>query len=237
MSLPNRRSISNRILSALPDKDYRRLTVRAQSVSLKVGDRLYEPDLPIPSIYFINSGICSIVTNMDDGGSIEVLIVGREGISGLPALESADATTVTQAFMQIAGDAIKIPATVIREEFSRPGTLQTLLLRQMQFTMAQISQTAACNRLHNLEERLSRWLLMVHDRVKINTFPLTHEFLAQMLGTRRSSVTLAAGVLQRAGLIEYKRGQIHIANRAELENATCQCYPVVKASFDRFLKN
>jgi CRP-like cAMP-binding protein len=235
MAIPLR--ASNRILSALSDVDYRRITAKAEAVSLQVGVHLYEPDTPIPSMYFMNSGICSIVTNMDDGGSVEVMIVGREGIVGLPALESDSATTTTQAFMQIDGDGMKIDAAVIRQEFSFPGTLQFLLLRLMQFQMTQLSQTAACNRLHDLEERLSRWLLMVHDRVLADTFYLTHEFLAQMLGTRRSSVTLAAGVLQRAGLIDYKHGQIHISNRAALEGVACQCYPIVKTSFDRFLKN
>jgi CRP-like cAMP-binding protein len=238
MSVPaNRRSVSNRILSALSDEDYLRITAEAQQVSLMLTAPLYEPHEPIPSIYFLNAGICSVITTMADGTSIEVMIVGREGIIGLPALESESATTSTRAFMQVAGSALKINAAVIRQEFSRPGKLQSLLLRQMQFTVAQISQTAACNRLHNLEERLSRWLLMVQDSLQADTFLLTHEFIAQMLGTRRSSVTLAAGMLQRAGLIEYRRGEIHIANRKGLESAACECYPIVKTSFDRFLEN
>lgn len=233
-SLSKRRPTSNRILSDLSDEDYHRLALNAQEVSLKVADSLYEPNEPISSVYFMNTGICSVVTTMAEGTSIEVMIVGHEGMVGLPALESDIATTSTRAFMQISGDAVKVNAAVVRQEFSRPGRLQSLLLRQLQFTVAQISQTAACNRLHELEERLSRWLLMVHDRVKTERFFLTHDFLAQMLGTRRSSVSLAAGALHRAGLIEYHRGQMHILDREGLEAAACECYPIVKASFDSF---
>lgn len=238
MSLSSgRRSISNRILSALPDEDYRRLTAGAQEVSLNVSDALFEPDAPISSVYFMNDGICSVVTTMAEGTSIEVMIVGHEGMIGLVALESESATTSTRAFMQVVGHAVKIRAAVVRQEFSRPGKFQSLLLRQLQFTVAQISQTAACNRLHNLEERLSRWLLMVHDRLRKDEFLLTHDFLAQMLGTRRSSVTLAAGALHRAGLIDYERGRMHITDRQGLEQAACECYPIVKASFDLFLRD
>jgi CRP-like cAMP-binding protein len=233
----DRRSESNRILSALSDDEYRRITEKAQVLDIKLGGSLYEPDRPIPAFYFINSGICSVVTTMNDGTSVEVMIVGREGAIGLPALESASATTSTHAFMQIEGSAMKISAALAREEFRRSGKFQLLLLRQLQLTVAQITQTAACNRLHNLEERFSRWLLMVHDRINVDTFNLTHDFLAQMLGTRRSSVTLAAGMLHRAGLIEYRRGQMKILNRKGLEAAACECYPVVRASFNRFLKD
>jgi len=238
MTMPvGRITTSNRILSALSREDYLRITADAQEVSLKLATPLYGSGSSIPFMYFLNEGICSVVTAMSKGASMEVMIVGREGMVGLPALESEDATVSTRAFMQVGGSAIKIDAAIIRREFSRQGKLQALLLRQMQFTMAQISQTAACNRMHGLAERLSCWLLIVQDRLLAATFPLTHEILAQILGTRRSSVTLAAGALQRAGFIEYKRGEMHVANREGLEGTACECYSIIKHSFDKFMND
>lgn len=172
---------------------------------------------------------------MADGTSIEVMLVGREGMVGLPVLQGEDTTVNTRAFIQLEGNATKVKASVVREEFKRAGKFHSLLLRQMHFAITQTAQTAACNRMHDLEESLSRWLLMVHDRIQEDRFILTHEFLAQMLGTRRSSVTLAAGIFQRAGLIEYKRGHLHIQDRKGLEDVACECYPVIKTSFDAFL--
>jgi CRP-like cAMP-binding protein len=228
------RSVSNRILSALPTEEYRRLTERAEAIPLKVRHIFYEAGQLIPFVYFLNDGLGSVVTTMAEGTSIEVMVVGREGMVGLPALESGSATVSTDAFMQVAGDGIKISSAAVREEFSRGGHLQRLLLGYIQFSLVQISQSAACNRLHDLEERLARWLLMVSDRLQSNEFILTHEFLSQMLGTRRASVTLAAGTLQRAGLLDYRRGNIKLLDREGMENVTCECYPIVKEARERF---
>jgi CRP-like cAMP-binding protein len=233
-SLPSR--VSNRILSALPPEDYRRLTSEARRVTLQGGDSLYEADQPIHNVHFVLDGIGSVVTTMEEGTSVEVMIVGWEGMVGLHALEEPNATVPTAAFMQVPGSALEISAVAVRNEFHRGGKLQSLLLPYLQFALVQISQCAACNRLHDLEERLSRWLLMVNDRLRLNEFELTHEFLAQMLGTRRSSVTLAAGVLQRAGLLRYHRGRVQILNRKGLEDVACQCYPPLKRSWDYLLK-
>jgi CRP-like cAMP-binding protein len=232
MSLPARGL--NRILSALDPEEYSRLMAGASEVPLEVGHVLYEANQPVSTIHFIESGIGSVVTTMADGTTIEVMVVGYEGIVGLAGLEN-ESKPATRAFMQVAGHGIKVSSAVVRQEFSRAGKLQSLLLRYLQFTIAQISHTAACNRLHDLEERLARWLLMVHDRVRVDEFVLTHDFLSQMLGTRRSSVTLAAGTLQRAGLINYHRGRIQISNREGLESVACECYPNIKTSLDSFL--
>jgi CRP-like cAMP-binding protein len=237
MSIPSRPTgASNRILSALPPEDYRRLTAEARLISLNAGDSLYPAEQPILNVHFILDGIGSVVATMDEGTSIEVMIVGWEGMVGLHALEAPDAIVPTTAFMQVPGSVLEISAVAVRNEFKRGGAFQALMLPYLHFALVQISQCAACNRLHNLEERLARWLLMVHDRLRSNEFELTHEFLAQMLGTRRSSVTLSAGVLQRAGLLTYHRGKIQILDRKGLEDVACQCYSALKHSWDYLLK-
>ncbi|HET9218142.1 MAG TPA: Crp/Fnr family transcriptional regulator [Terriglobia bacterium] len=220
----------------MPVEEYRRLVAHGENVQLPVGTVLYEPNQPIRNVYFMLDGIASIVTVMKDGDSIEVLIIGREGMVGLAALESASQTVPNLAFMQIAGHGIKFAAAIIRDEFKLGGSLQLQLLRYFQFGFVQMSQNAACNRLHGLEERMGRWLLMVQDRLNSSSFQITHEFLAQMLGTRRSSVTLAAGVLQRAGLIRYHRGEMQILDREELQNAACECYATIKDAWDLFME-
>jgi CRP-like cAMP-binding protein len=226
-------ALSNRILSALPREEYRVLTRNAQMVSLDVGEILYEANEPILHVYFLLDGVCSVVSIMEDGTTVEVTIVGPEGLVGFPALDAPSAVVPNRAFMQIAGQALKIRSEAFRSGFYAAGVLQGLVIRYLQFTLVQIAQSAACNRLHNLEERLARWLLMVHDRVGVNEFNLTHDFLAQMLGTGRASVTLAAGLLHRAGLIEHRRGHIRIVDRDGLIGTACECYRIVKGSWDR----
>jgi CRP-like cAMP-binding protein len=217
----------------LPEADYHRLTLQAKYVSLASGDGLYEANRPIQNVYFILNGIGSIITTMEEGTSIEVMVVGREGIIGLPTLESPESSAPTTALMQVSGNAIEINSAAVRKEFSRCEALHSLLFRYLQFSLVQVSQSAACNRLHNLEERLARWLLMVHDRIQVDEFDITHEFLGQMLGTRRSSVTLGAGTLQRAGLMDYRWGHVRILNREGLEAVACQCYPILKNSWNQ----
>jgi CRP-like cAMP-binding protein len=223
---------SNWLLSALSRDDFSRLTAQAREVPLEVGSVLYEARQPIQYVYFLISGLVSVVTSMEDGTTIEVMIVGREGIIGLPALYSSKMTVSTRAFMQIAGVGLRIEADFMRKEFQQNSRLRDLLFGYFQFAFAQVSQCAACNRLHSLEERLARWMLMVQDRVISDQFKLTHEFLGQMLGTRRPSVSLAAAALQRAGLIRYHRGQIDVLDRKGLEKVSCECYPLIKESWD-----
>src|SRR5688572_12856703 len=237
MSIPiDPKSGSNHVLSTISPEEYGRLIAHGQEVKLEVGAVLYEANEPIRHVHFMLDGMASIVTTMQDGTTIEVCITGKEGMVGLPAIESGSHTVPTRAFMQIAGRSIRVDSAPVRDEFYRGGSLNRALMRYFQFVLVQISQSGACNRLHDLEERLSRWLLMVHDRIQQDEFILTHDFLSQMLGTRRSSVTLAAGTLQRAGMIDYRRGRIRIVDREALESASCECYSMIKASWDAFLK-
>jgi hypothetical protein len=161
--------------------------------------------------------------------------VSNDGMVGLPVVWGGKTTTTT-AFVQVANGGMKMKAEQLITEFKRGGELQSLLLRYTQAMFTQVTQTAACNRLHTIEERLARWLLIVSDRVQSDTFPLTQEFIAQMLGCRRSGVTVAAGTLSRAGMISYKRGTINILNREDLEHTSCECYFIIKNEYARLLE-
>jgi CRP-like cAMP-binding protein len=226
---------SNLILSALPPEQYHRLMAQSQEVSFDIQHLFYEAKTPVEHVYFMLEGLGSVVTPMREGESVEVLLVGREGMVGLAGLDSPSLLVPTRAFSQMSGRALKINSSVVREEFERGGGLQKSLMHYFQFALVQISQNVGCNRMHELETRLARWLLMVRDRIDSSTFMLTHEFLAQMLGTSRSTVTLAAGVLQRVGLIQYHRGEIQILNPDELKNASCECYVHLKDSWDQLI--
>lgn len=171
---------------------------------------------------------------MQNGSTVEAGLVGNDGMLGVPIF-LADSTSIYEANVQIPNSAVRIKADVLKSEFNRGGTLQTVLLRYSQALLNQVSQGAACNRLHTLEERLARWLLTVRDRLESDEIPLTQEFMSQMLGTRRSGVTVAASTLQRAGTIRYARGKITILNCEGLEATSCECYGVVKAEFKRLL--
>jgi CRP-like cAMP-binding protein len=226
--------IPNKILAALPAEEYERLRAHLTPVSLELGATLYNQAERIKYVYFVNTGVVSHVTNMEDGGSVEVGLVGRDGIIGLP-IAFGDDVSPNHAVVQIAGGALRMEASVLREEFGRGGRFQSLLLR---FTLAankQVSQTAACNRSHNVGDRLARWLLMCHDRVEGDELELTQEFIAQMLGTRRSGVSEAAILLQAAGLIRYSRGHITVLDRERLKEFACECYEVVRVEFERLL--
>jgi CRP-like cAMP-binding protein len=233
---PASNSVGNGLLSALPPEDYRRLIAHGEEMSFDRDYVFYEADTPIRHVYFPLEGLVSIVTPLQEGETVEVLVVGREGMVGLGSLDSPDYTVPTRAVGQIAGRALKFNANVIREEFDRAGGLHNNLFHYIQFVMVQTGQNVACNRMHELEARLAKWLLMVRDRQNSNTFTLTHDFLAQMLGAQRASVTLAAGVLQRAGFINYYRGKIEIVAHEELEQVSCECYPAIRKSWDRLLK-
>ncbi|MEH2284518.1 MAG: Crp/Fnr family transcriptional regulator [Nostoc sp.] len=224
----------NKLLAALPSQDYERLVPHLKLVSLPVQQILYEAAEPITHIYFPDKSVVSIVTTMEDGSTAEVGIVSNEGMVGIPVI-LGDNTTTTTAFVQIAGAAMQIDANVLRAEFNRGEALQTLLLCYVQAVYSELAQGAACNRLHTLEERLARWLLTVSDRLESEEFPLTQEFIAQMLGVRRSGVTVAASTLSRAGMIAYQRGHISILNREDLEATSCECYRVIQGEFARLL--
>ena len=219
--------LPNLLLEALPEESRFRLTRLLEPVALPVGHVLFQPNESPRHVHFITSGMASIVTYLKEGELIEVGLVGHEGIAeGLQLLGPENG--VKQCFMQIGGTGLRMSFRRFEEEFQRDLHLHRLVLRYVQFDALVLAQIAACNRLHNVEERLARWLLMVQDRTEAERIDLTQEFLAQMIGTRRSSVTLAAGGLQRAGTIEYRRGSVRIENRELLEEIACECYPVVR---------
>jgi CRP-like cAMP-binding protein len=226
----------NKLVAALPASDYERLLPHLKLVSLPLRQVLYEAGEPITHIYFPDKAVVSIVTTMEDGSTVEVGIVSNEGMVGIPVILGGNATT-TKAFVQIAGFGMQIDADIVRTEFNRGGALQSLLLRYVQAIYTELAQGCACNRLHTLEERLARWLLTVSDRLQSDNFPLTQEFIAQMLGVRRSGVTVAASTLSRAGIISYKRGDINILNRDTLEATSCECYQVIQNEFACLIGN
>lgn len=226
----------NRLLAALPAEDYQRLSSGLEAVTLSFRQVLYEPNEPIEYVYFPDQSIVSLVTVMEDGTTMEVSLVGREGMVGIPAILGGY-TTTTQAIVQVAGQALRISASVLRTEFNRGGALHHLLLRYTQFLLAQVSQTAICNRLHSLEERFARWLLLVQDSIQSNELPLTQEFVAQTLGVRRSGITEAAGTLRQSGIIHYTRGRITILNLEHLETTACECYRVIQKEYRILLEN
>jgi CRP-like cAMP-binding protein len=224
----------NKILSALPAHEYNRLLPLLTPVSLPIGQTLYDIGERIEYVYFVNSAIVSLVTHLKNGDSVEVGMVGNEGMVGL-SVALGDNVAQNHAVMQSADGAMRMKASALKKEIKRGGRLQRLLLRYSLTLLQQVSQTAACNRNHSLGERLARWLLTCHDRVEGDELRLTQEFIAQMLGTRRSRVSEAATILQEQDLIRYSRGHITILNRKGLEEFTCECYGIVKAEFVRLL--
>jgi CRP-like cAMP-binding protein len=216
-------SPSNRLLAALPVEVYQRLEPKLETIALPLHQILYDINEPIPYLYFPHSAGVSLVHSMREGAIIEVGLVGVEGMVGLPALLGG-ITQTHQANVQVAGFASRIPTEVVRGEFRRGGALQDLLLRYFQSFLAQVSLTAVSNRFYTVEERLARWLLLVSDCVQSETFLLTQELISQMLGVRRSGVTVAASALSQVDLIRYSRGKITIHNREALEEFAGELY-------------
>lgn len=224
----------NRILNALTRPEYDRLTTHLEPVRMSAGEVLCRPEQPITHVYFPERGTVSLVSTFEDGGSVEVGMVGNEGMFGVCVFLGTVSTPLL-AQVQMAGEGLRMRADVIRKEFKKGGQLQDLLLRYTQAFIAQIAQTAACNRAHPVDGRLAKWLLMCADRSHSQDLGLTHEFIATMLGIRRAGVTEAAGTLHRAGLISNTRGHITILDREGLETKSCECYPIVKKEFDRLV--
>jgi CRP-like cAMP-binding protein len=224
--------MKNRLLASLPDEELERLRPYFEQVSLSHGQPIINPHEPIRDIYFPLNALLSLVTVMEDGSTVESGAIGREGMSGVPVLLDAGVTPM-ETITQIPGDAIKVRAEIIKTAFDKGGALRALLQRYMHTVIVTGSQTAACNRLHNVETRLCRWLLMSSDGIDSNELPLTQEFLATMLGVRRAGVTEAAIKLQDAGLISYGRGNIRIVNREGMEAAVCECYRMFRDEYER----
>lgn len=224
----------NRLIGALPRDACARLRPALEQVDLALGEVVYEASEPMEYAYFPTDAVVSLIYTMEDGDTAEMGLIGREGVVGIALFLGGD-TTTNQAVAQVAGGALRIKARTLREEFQRNGPFQLALLRYTQALLTQISQTAVCNRLHPVEKRLCRWLLMTRNRVCSDEILMTQEFISCMLGVRREGVTGAAHRLQEAGLIRYRRGHITIVDRQGLETATCECYRVVKGEFDRLL--
>jgi CRP-like cAMP-binding protein len=219
-------AVRNEILLSLPAKECATMLAELEFGELRAHDLLNEMGEVIEYCYFMNSGMTSILTVMADGKGVEVGLTGKEGFVGLPVIVGLK-TSPTRAIVQIAGSAFRLSVAQILRALSRCPQLEKRLNRYSQELAMQATQVAACNRLHEVEQRLARWLLMSQDRVDGDVVPLTQEFLSHMLGTRRASVTVAAGVLQKAGLIKYVRGTVNIVNRSRLEDAACECYGII----------
>jgi CRP-like cAMP-binding protein len=221
----------NEILRRLPAEDYERLSPHLEDLQLSFKQVLHEQGGPVDAAYFMENGVTSIVTQLEDGATVETATVGNEGVVGLPLFLETDKATA-RAICQVEGSAKRIGSSALRIELQRPGTrLLGLVLRYTSAVIAMTAQTAACNRTHPVEERLSRWLLLMLDRVGTTDFALTQEFLAQMLGVRRPSVNIAGAQLQKAGLVRYTRGKITVVDRAGLESTSCECYARIRDEF------
>ena len=230
--MTNHNAAKNTILASLSGKEFARLRMALEPVTLKFGHVLYEPGKAIRHVYFPIDCLISLLTAVDKRRSLEVGMVGNEGMAGMPFILGMGVSGV-RALVQGGGAALRMASGPFRIEFDRNPALQEALYRYMYALMAQISQTAACNRFHEAEPRLARWLLMTRDRVVSDEFPLTHEFLAHMLGMRREGVTEAASALKRRKLIRYQRGEIQILNLKGLKAASCSCYQIVQSAFKR----
>jgi CRP-like cAMP-binding protein len=224
----------NRILAALPPSERQELFEVVRTVSLPVKTVLFEPGAAVDAVHFPTDGVISLVTPLHDGAIVEVATIGNEGIVGVPLVPLGG--LAVRAISQVAGHSLRMEAPTFLEWAERSPTFQTLVESYTQALFGQISQAAACNRLHSSEERLSRWLLMSHDRVGSDEFMITQEFLGQMLAARRSTVSVSAGILQRAGLIRYVRGHVTIVDRRGLEAVACECYAVIKAELERVVQ-
>jgi len=227
-------SLQNHLLLSLPKNELSRLMPKLEPVEMTFRQILSPAEKPAEHVYFPQRGMVSLVKPMQDGALVEVGLVGREGFVGVAAVLGSDSHAVEQ-MVQIAGAALRIGVHPLREELARSPVLSARLLRYAQALFAQISQTAACNGRHTVQERLARWLLMARDRIDNNVVPLSHELLSMMLGTRRPGITVALGAFRQAGLLHNTHGKIEILDRPGLEAAACECYGVVREEFRRLL--
>jgi CRP-like cAMP-binding protein len=226
---------TNRLLAALPDADWQRIEPHLKPVQLSLGDAVYESGARLDHVYFPTTAIVSLLYVMANGASAEIAIVGNDGIVGV-ALFMGGESTPSRAVVQSEGWAYRLRGHLLKEEFVRGGDVQHLLLRYTQALITQMAQTAVCNRHHSIDQQLCRWLLLSLDRIDSDELTMTQELIANMLGVRREGVTDAAGKLQDAGLIRYRRGHISVLDRAGLEARCCECYSVVKRESDRLVR-
>jgi CRP-like cAMP-binding protein len=223
----------NRLLGLLRPRDYERLRPHLQRIPLEYRQSLYRAYKPIGFVYFIETGVGSLVNTMANGEAAEVGTIGNEGMVGLP-LVLGDDRAPTNVYVQVPGAGLRMKATLFTKELAQSASMRMLMLRYTHAFFNQVAQSAACN-LHTIQQRCCRWLLMTHDRMQSDEFLLMQEFLAMMLGVQRTGVTAVAGALQRAGLIRYKRGNVTMIDRQGLKGRSCECYGVSKKEFDRLL--
>jgi len=226
----------NHLLAALPGPEFERLAPHLELVPMRLGDTLYEPGGQLQHAYFPTTGIVSLLYILESGVSAELAGVGNEGMLGVSLFMGGN-TTPSSAVVQTAGYGYRLQGKLLKEEFNRAGMMQRLLLRYTQVLVTQVAQTAACNRFHSIEQQLSRWLLATLDRLPANELIMTQELVASALGVRREGVTEAAGNLQRAGVISYRRGHISVIERDGLESRACECYAVVRKESGRLLSD
>jgi len=224
----------NHLLAALPSDEMAALQPDLEQVPLPFRQSLYEPERPIEHVYFPHRGIVSLVTEFENGTSIEVATVGPEGMVGVPIFLE-DEVMASRAFVQVPGEAARMQTEAFRRALARSPRLHRLISRYTLALVNLLAQNSACNRTHSVEERLARWLLLTQDRVHGPNFIITQEFMAQMLGVSRPTVSLTASILQKAGLITYVRGRVTITNRPGLEGASCECYRVIRRQFERLV--
>jgi CRP-like cAMP-binding protein len=227
-------ALMNHLLAALPADEFARIKANLEPVSLLLGEVIYESGEQLEYIYFPTTTIISLLYIMENGATAEIAMAGNDGLIGV-ALYMGGSTTPNRAIVQSAGNAFRLPSKTLKFEFGLGGVFQNILLRYTQYLLTQISQTAVCNRLHSVEKQLCRWLLINHDLLQTTKLIMTHDLIANMLGVRREGVSIAAGHLQKRGLIRYVRGTITILDRKGLETAACECYEVVKDEYDRLL--
>ena len=233
VNIKPRAPASNRLLSALPKKEYQRLLPELEQVTLHFSEVLYEPGQRIRHIYFPHDSVVSLLSEVADRSTLEVGIVGNEGVAGVSVFMGVD-TSPHRAIVQGAGTAVRMKASVIRKESDGAGHLHRLLLLYTHSLLTQVSQSAACNRFHLVDARLARWLLMSGDRLGTDEFLLTQDFISNMLGVRREGVSKAASLLQKNELINYSRGHIKILDRAGLETVSCECYGILKGESESY---
>jgi CRP-like cAMP-binding protein len=224
----------NRLLAALPADDFLRLAPYLKTIPTHVKQVLQKNGTPVKTVYFLNGGVASITTMLLDGTTVEAATVGDEGMLGIETFLGADAIAPGETLIQVPDtDAESMSVEDFRREVAKPGAFHDIVGRYMQVVIAQMMQTTACNVLHQVRQRCARWLLMTHDRMHERDFHLSHEFLAVMLGVQRPTVSVVAGTLQEAGLIRYTHGRVTVRDRQGLEAASCECYPIIRAHFDR----
>ena len=236
MAQPDQRdNIANRLLLALPQATLQRMASALEPVELTRGQVIDHVDAYIEHLYFVNRGIISLVKTMHDGRTVEIGAVGIEGMTTPSALFGLDQAAI-ESIVQLPGAAFRLKRDMLRAEMARDEATRTVMQKYARFAIGALAQTAACNRLHSLEARCCRWLLIAHDSARSDSFELTHEFLAMMLGVQRAGVSIVASLLRKSGLIQYTRGRVTIAYREGLEEAACECYGAMRTELDKIFR-